>query len=57
MGVFGHDHEGMSLYKINPEARTTILVYKNRTVESKMVDYDAKKDQAKLVKLIDRVVE
>lgn len=55
LGVFGSDHEGMKLYKINPKAKSTVLLYKRRLVTSKIVDYNAKRDQKALVQQINAI--
>lgn len=46
--------EGMALYKINPKAKSTVLIYKKKQVTAKFVDYDAKRDAAGFAKQVEK---
>lgn len=54
MIVLSPKDDGYSAYKINPKAKSTVLVYADRVVTAKFVDYNAKKNQAELVKAIEK---
>jgi protocatechuate 3,4-dioxygenase beta subunit len=48
--------DALELYKINPEAKTTVLVYKNRRVTEKFVNIDVEKDIKALNEAINKIV-
>ena len=49
--------EALELYKINPEARTTVLVYKDRQVTRKFVNIDVEKDMKALDAAIQQITK
>ena len=51
----GPDDPALKDYSINTKNKTTVIVYKNRKVTASFVNYDAKKDAAKLQAAIDSV--
>lgn len=46
--------EGITLYKINPKAKSTVLLYNKKAVTAKFVDYNAKRDNAEFTKQIEK---
>lgn len=52
MGILPSTDEGMKGYKINPKAKSTVLVYTKKAVTAKFVDYNAKKNAPELDKQI-----
>ena len=48
----GKDDESLRFYKVNPAAKSTVLVYKDREVKASFVDFDAKRDSEKLKQAI-----
>jgi hypothetical protein len=58
MGLLdGPKGESVALYKINPEVRNTVLVYKDRTVTARFVNLDLSKNAAALQKAIDTTTQ
>lgn len=51
------DSDALDLYKINPEAKTTVLVYKNRRVTEKFVNLDVEKDMKALNAAIEKIAK
>ena len=51
----GKDDEAIEAYKVNPEAKSTVFVYKKRILAAKIVNFDPKKDKQKLVDAIAEV--
>jgi hypothetical protein len=49
--------ETLGLYKINESAKSTVLVYLNREIKAKIVNFDAKKDSEKLKEAINSVCD
>lgn len=49
------EHEGMKLYKINPKAKSTVLLYTNRNIKAKFVNYKGKEEEKKLAKKIELI--
>jgi hypothetical protein len=49
------EDEGIKLYKINPKAKSTVLLYNKKAVTAKFVDYDAKRDNLEFTKQIEKV--
>lgn len=55
--VEGVENESMQVYKVNPEAKSTVFVYKNRNIHAVFVDFDPAKDSAALKKAIAEVCQ
>lgn len=51
----GGNDEALKGYSIDTQNKTTVLVYKNRKVTASFVNYDAKKDAAKLEAALDEI--
>lgn len=49
----GANDEALGKYSVNTKNRTTVVVYKNRAVTASFVNFDPKKDMAKLREAID----
>ena len=47
--------EGVKKYELNLKAKSTVLVYTSKAVTAKFVNYDAKRDAAKLTQQIEKV--
>ena len=54
MGILPSTDDGIKGYKINPKAKSTVLVYTKKSVTAKFVDYSAKKNAADLAKQIEK---
>lgn len=51
----GPDDPALQGYSINTKNKSTVIVYKNRKVTASFVNYDAKKDAAKLQEALEAV--
>ena len=54
MGILPSKDEGVTGYKLNLKAKSTVFVYTKRVVTAKFVDYNAKKNAPDLSKQIEK---
>lgn len=53
--VDGLRADGMRKYNVNPAAKSTVFLYRDRTVKAKIVNYNAKSDAKTLSSKIDLI--
>lgn len=53
----GAREDTMKMYKVNPAAKSTVLVYLNRNIKKNMVNFNPKRDTESLESAISKVCE
>lgn len=53
--VDGLKADGVQKFKVNPAAKSTVIIYRDRTVKAKIVNYNAKSDAKTLSQKIDLI--